>query len=88
MNRFAAMHDWPLLIVRAFTAVLMASSRSAEGITMNGSLPPSSSTVRLISFPAMPPTLRPAGSLPVNVAAATRESCRMRSTASDPTNKV
>ena len=66
------MHDCPLLIVRAFTAVVTASSRFAEGMTMNGSLPPSSRTVFLICLPAIDATLRPAGSLPVNVAATTR----------------
>ena len=35
---------------------------------MKGSVPPSSSTVFLICFPAMLATLRPAGSLPVSVA--------------------
>ena len=38
-------------------------------MTTYGSLPPSSSTVFLISSPAMPPTDCPAGSLPVSVAA-------------------
>jgi hypothetical protein len=47
MNRFAAMHDWPLLTIRAATAVSTARSRSADGVTMNGSEPPSSSTVFL-----------------------------------------
>src|ERR1043166_2976356 len=61
MKRFAAMHDWPLLIVRALTAVVIASSRLAEGITMNGSLPPSSSTVFLICLPAMLATLAVSG---------------------------
>jgi hypothetical protein len=52
MKRLAAMQDWPLLMVRASTAVRAARSRSALGITMNGSLPPSSSTVFLMSFAA------------------------------------
>src|SRR5215469_8252743 len=73
MNRLAAMQDWPLFWTRAVTAVLTASSRSADGITMNGSLPPSSSTVGLISSPATAPTDWPAGSLPVRVAAVIRE---------------
>src|ERR1700758_2721197 len=72
MNRFAAMHDWPLFCPRAVTAVLTASSRSTDGITMNGSLPPSSITVGLISSPQMAATDWPAGSLPVSVAAAGR----------------
>ena len=41
---------------------------------MNGSLPPSSSTVFLMCFPAIEATLLPAPSLPVSVAAATRSS--------------
>ena len=40
-----------------------------RGGTTNGSLPPSSSTVGLISSPAMAATARPARSLPVRVAA-------------------
>ena len=69
MKRLAAMHDWPLLTTRAFTAVSIAAARSALGITMNGSLPPSSSTVFLICRPAAAATLRPACSLPVSVTA-------------------
>ncbi len=38
--------------MRAFTAVATASSRFALGITMKGSLPPSSSTTFLIFFAA------------------------------------
>ena len=45
MKRLAAMHDWPLLIVRALTAVVTASSSFAEGMTIKASLPPSSNTV-------------------------------------------
>ena len=77
MNRFAAMHDCPLLIARAVTAVFAAASRSALGMTMNGSLPPSSSTVFLTCSPAIDATLAPAPSLPVSVAAATRSSATM-----------
>ena len=83
MNRLAAMHDCPLLIVRAFTAVFTAASRSALGMTMNGSLPPSSSTVFLMCLPAIDATLLPAPSLPVSVAAATRSSASSSATASD-----
>ena len=72
MNRLAAMHDWPLLIVRALTAVRTAASRSALGITMNGSLPPSSSTLFLMTLPAALATWLPASVLPVSVTAATR----------------
>ena len=44
MKRLPAMHDCPLFWVRAVTAVATAVSRSALGMTMNGSEPPSSST--------------------------------------------
>ena len=72
MKRLAAMQDWPLLSRRAVVATRAASSRSADGITMNGSLPPSSSTTFLISLPAMAATDCPAGPDPVSVAATTR----------------
>src|SRR5258706_308050 len=52
MNRFAAMHDWPLLSVLALTAVDAAAATSALGRTTNGSLPPSSSTTFLSCRPA------------------------------------
>lgn len=55
---------------------------------MNGSEPPSSSTVGLISSPATAATARPAGSLPVRVAAATRGSRRIPSTAPAPISSV
>ena len=51
-GRLAAMQDWPLLMVRAFTAVLTAVGISALGMTMKGSLPPNSSTVFLMRLPA------------------------------------
>ena len=70
MKRLAAMQDWPLFWQRAVAATSAARSRSADGITTNGSLPPSSSTVFLISPPAIAATDRPAASLPVSVAAA------------------
>ncbi|MGX1254373.1 hypothetical protein RKD48_006884 [Streptomyces ambofaciens] len=57
-------------------------------MTTNGSLPPSSSTVFLIISPAVEATARPAGSLPVRVAARTRSSRRMSSTAADPMSRV
>ena len=88
MKRLAAMHDWPLLSVRALMPTVTASSRLALGMTMNGSLPPSSSTTFLILFPAPDPTWIPAPSLPVRVAATTRGSsstrplCRSRSAGS------
>ncbi len=80
MKRLAAMHDCPLLTMRAFTPIFTASARSAEGMTMNGSLPPSSSTLFLIRFAAVEATFAPAGSLPVSVAAFTRSSSRIADT--------
>ena len=56
MKRLAAMQDCPLLRMRASTAVFTAASRSARGITINGSLPPNSSTTFLIRFAAPMPT--------------------------------
>ncbi len=88
MKRLAAMQDCPLLIVRAFTAVDAAASRSALGITMKGSLPPSSSTTFLICAPAARPTETPAPSLPVSVTAAMRGSSISRATRSEPTRSV
>ncbi len=81
MKRLAAMHDWPLLIVRALTAVAAALPRSAEGSTMNGSLPPNSSTAFLTLPPAARPTATPAPSLPVSVTAAMRGSSIIFATA-------
>ncbi len=65
MNRSAAMHDWPLFIVRAVTAVRTAARTSAEGSTMHGSDPPSSRTAFFTSEPATAAIDRPAGSDPV-----------------------
>src|SRR5271168_1044811 len=73
-NRLPLMQDCPLLRVRALTATSVARSRFVDGMTMNGSEPPSSRTTFLITPPAMVPTDRPAGSLPVSVAAFTRSS--------------
>ena len=50
--RLAQMQDWPVFWMRAFTACFAAASRSAEGMTMNGSEPPSSSTTFLSALPA------------------------------------
>ena len=80
MNRFALTHDWPLFSVRDCTAFATAVSRSADGITTNASLPPSSSTLGLIVRPAVAPTARPAASLPVSVTARTLRSSMMAST--------
>ncbi len=88
MKRLALMQDCPLFSSREVTALPTASPRSAEGITMNASLPPSSSTLVLTVRPAVPPTCRPAASLPVIVTARTRSSSMIFSTAADPTSRV
>ncbi len=44
MKRLAAMQDWPLLMLRAIVPVAAAAATSADGMTMNASLPPSSSS--------------------------------------------
>ena len=74
--------------MRANAATRAAAPRSADGITMNGSLPPSSSTTFLTSLPAMAATDCPAGPDPVRVAATTRSSRRMPSTRADPISRV
>lgn len=88
MKRLAAIQDCPLLMVRAFTAVEMASSKSALGITTNGSLPPSSSTVFLMRSPQRLATEQQAGSLPVRVAAATRSSESTEAVSDAPISNV
>ena len=65
-----------------------AASRSAEGSTTNGSLPPSSSTDFFRWRPAVPATDRPARSLPVRVTATTRSSAITPATASDSISSV
>ncbi len=88
MNRLAAMQLWPLLMVRAVTAVFAASSMSALGITMNGSEPPSSITAGLSSPPAVADTARPAPSEPVRLTAVTRGSFSTASTSRLPISRV
>ena len=66
------MQDCPLFFVRALTAVSIAVSISALGITIKGSFPPSSSTHFFIARPAVAATALPARSLPVRVTASTR----------------
>ena len=82
MNRLAAMQLWPLLIRRASAATCAAFTRSASSSTMNGSLPPSSSTVFFKCRPACCATWLPARSLPVSVTARTRASAMTLPTAS------
>jgi len=60
MKRFAAMQLWPLFWTRAHTPISIARSMSAEGITMKGSAPPSSST-RLLDGVASDGRHRPPG---------------------------
>ncbi len=88
MNRLAAMHDCPLLRQRAVVATSAARARSAEGMTTNGSLPPSSSTDFLTISPATAATDEPAGPEPVRVTATTRSSRRTPSTFEDPMSRV
>src|SRR5439155_204102 len=80
--------DGVLLIIRAAAAVLAARGRSASSRTMNGSLPPSSSTVFLSSRPARSATWLPARSLPVSVTARMRASAMSAGTAAGPTSTV
>ena len=88
MKRLAAMQDWPLFSRRANAATSAALGRSADGMTTNGSLPPSSRTTFLISLPAMAATEEPAGPDPVSVAAITRRSRRIASTRAEPMSRV
>ena len=88
MKRLAAIQDCPLLIVRALAAIAAALSRSALGITINGSLPPSSSTVFLSERPARLATSWPAVSLPVKVTALMRESSSSGATSSERIRSV
>src|SRR3954468_20291103 len=71
-NRLAAMQLCPLFWLRAVVATSAAVSRWAEGITMNGSEPPSSSTVFFSASPAIEATDCPAGPLPVRPRAGQR----------------
>ena len=87
-SRFAAMHDCPVLMVRALTAVVRALWKSALGITMNASLPPSSSTLFFISRAAALATALPAFSLPVSVTAFSRGSTIIFSTSSGSMSSV
>ena len=57
-------------------------------MTMNGSLPPSSSTVFLSTSPAIAATDCPAGALPVRVAATTRSSRSTLSISPEPISSV
>ena len=88
MNRFAAMQLCPLFWHRAVAATSAALSRSADGMTTKGSLPPSSRTVFFSTSPAIAPTDCPAGPLPVSVAAATRPSRSTFSTSAEPMSRV
>ena len=72
MKRLAAMQLWPLFWTRAVTPTRTAPSRSADGSTTKGSLPPSSRTDFLMARPAVSATDRPASSDPVRVTARTR----------------
>jgi hypothetical protein len=88
MKRLAQMQLWPALMVRATAPTFAACSRSASASTMNGSEPPSSITEGFNASPAAAATARPAGSLPVIVAAAMRGSRMIPRTGFDPTSSV
>src|SRR4026209_718095 len=60
MSRFAALHDWPALSIRASTAAWTVSSRLSVPRTMNGSEPPISSTTFFRFRPAISATAAPA----------------------------
>ncbi len=74
MNRFAALQAWPLFSSRAPTASSTVASRSSVLSRMNGSEPPSSSTIFLRLRPAISATAEPARSEPVSDTARTRGS--------------
>ena len=61
------MQAWPLFCIRPIVAALTVRPRSSVSSTMNGSLPPSSSTDFLRCLPASEATALPARSLPVRV---------------------
>ncbi len=88
MNRLAAMQLCPLLMQRAWAAVLAAACTSASFKITKGSDPPSSRTVFLRTDPAAAATETPAGSLPVRVTAFTAGWRMMPSTAREPTRRV
>jgi hypothetical protein len=75
-------------MLSATTNRLAAISRFALGITINGSLAPSSKTTFWILFAAPMPTSIPACSLPVSAAAIRRESPRILSTSREPNSRV
>ena len=66
MKRFAATQHWPVLFILPQTAHLTVLSRSASSSTMKASLPPSSIVDFLRFCPALPATILPASTLPVN----------------------
>ncbi len=75
-NRFEATQLCPQLMNLPFTAPSAAFSIIASSSTMNGSLPPSSSTHFFKLRAALSPTFAPALVLPVKVTALTSESIR------------
>ena len=74
LHRFEARQLCPELMNRLFTAPATARSRSASARTTNGSEPPSSRRLFLMTRPAASATAAPARSLPVRLTAATRSS--------------
>ena len=79
MKRLAALQDWPVLSTRAATAFSTAVSRSSVLSRMNGSEPPSSSTIFLRLRPAISATAAPARSEPVSETPRTRGSAMTHS---------
>jgi len=71
ISRLAAMQAWPLFCIRPIVAALTVRPRSSLSSTMNGSLPPSSSTDFFRCLPASEATELPARSLPVRVTPST-----------------
>src|SRR3954467_11898354 len=72
MNRFAALHDWPVLSRRACAAASTTSSRFSVASRMNGSEPPISRTTFFRLRPATSATAAPARSEPVTETPRTR----------------
>ncbi len=64
-TRSGRMQTWPLLANEAQTAACAAAARSASSSTMNGDLPPSSSTHGIRRSPQRAATWRPTFWLPV-----------------------
>ena len=82
ISRLDAVHAWPVFCIRPEVAALTVAAMSSASSTMNGSLPPSSSTDFFRCLPARAPTELPARSLPVSVTPWMRGSAMTCSTSS------